>query len=137
MLPRLQRGALAERPEDSVGLDATMKMVGNVDVIRAAAAIPGIMGVELQVTAGTPNLRDWDAVRNYKRQANRWAMSIPSLAGVWDPGVQTSSPAAAENVRLSIRAAEMLQRHPAGVLRKKRAGHGSRRFVWTDRRDAA
>ena len=87
---------------------ATMKMVGNVDVIRTAAAMPGIMGVELQVTAGTPNLRDWDAVRTYKRQADRWAMRIPSLAGVWDPGVQINSPAAAENVRLSIRAAEML-----------------------------
>src|SRR4051812_35827554 len=48
---------------------ATMKMVGNLDVVRTAAAMPGIMGVELQVTAGTPNLRDWDAVRNYKRQA--------------------------------------------------------------------
>jgi len=87
---------------------ATMKMVGNVDVIRTAAAIPGIMGVELQVTAGTPNLRDWDAVRNYKRQADRWAMRIPSLAGVWDQGVQINSPAAAENVRLSVRAAELL-----------------------------
>jgi L-ribulose-5-phosphate 3-epimerase len=87
---------------------ATMKMVGNLDVIRTAAAMPGIMGVELQVTAGTPNLRDWDAVRNYKRQADRWAMRIPSLAGIWDQGVQINSPAAAENVRLSIRAAEML-----------------------------
>jgi sugar phosphate isomerase/epimerase len=85
-----------------------MKMVGNVDVIRTAAAMPGIMGVELQVTAGKPNLRDWDTVRNYKRQADRWAMRIPSLAGVWDPGIQINSPAAAENVRLSIRAAELL-----------------------------
>ena len=87
---------------------ATMKMVGNIDVIRTAAAMPGIVGVELQVTAGKPNLRDWDAVRNYKRQADRWAMRIPSLAGVWDSGVQIASPAAAENIRLSIRAAELL-----------------------------
>ena len=85
-----------------------MKMVGNVDVVRTAAAMPGIMGVELQVTAGKPNLRDWDAVRNYKRQADRWALRIPSLAGIWDPGVQINRPAAAENIRLSIRAAEML-----------------------------
>ena len=87
---------------------ATMKMVGDLDVIRTAATMPGIMGVELQVTAGKSNLRDWDTVRNYKRQADRWAMRIPSLAGIWDNGVQINSPAAAENVRLSIRAAEML-----------------------------
>ena len=87
---------------------ATMKMVGDLDVIRTAATMPGIMGVELQVTAGKFNLRDWDTVRNYKRQADRWAMRIPSLAGIWDTGVQINSPAAAENVRLSIRAAEML-----------------------------
>ncbi|MBI5396042.1 MAG: sugar phosphate isomerase/epimerase [Verrucomicrobia bacterium] len=87
---------------------ASMKMAGNFDVIRTAAGMPGIMGVELQVTAGSPNLRDWDAVRRYKREADRWAMRIPSLAGVWDRGVEISSPAAAENIRLSIRAAELL-----------------------------
>lgn len=85
-----------------------MKMAGNLDVIRTAATIPGIMGIELQVTAGNPNLRDWDTVRRYKREADRWAMRIPSLAGVWDRGVAIGSPAAAENIRLSIRAAEML-----------------------------
>jgi len=87
---------------------ASMRMAGNLDVIRTAAAIPGIMGVELQVTAGKPNLRDGDTVRRYKREANRWAMRIPSLAGVWDPGVTISKPGAAESLRLSIRAAEML-----------------------------
>lgn len=87
---------------------ATMNMVGNFDVIRTAAGIPGLMGVELQVTAGTPNLRDWDAVRRYKQEAHRWGLRIPSLAGIWDQGVQINSPAAAENVRLTIRAAELL-----------------------------
>jgi sugar phosphate isomerase/epimerase len=87
---------------------ASMKMAGNFDVIKTAAGIPGIIGVELQVTAGKPNLRDWDTVRRYKREADRWAMRIPSLAGVWDSGVQISSPKAAESVRLSIRAAELL-----------------------------
>jgi len=87
---------------------ASMKMAGNIEVIKTAASIPGIMGVELQVTVGKPNLRDWDTVRRYKREADRWAMRIPSLAGVWDAGVHISSPKAAENIRLCIRAAELL-----------------------------
>lgn len=87
---------------------ASMKLAGNIDVIRAAARITGLMGVELQATAGSPNLRDWETVRRYKREADRWAMRIPSLAGVWDRGVEIRSPAAAESIRLSIRAAEIL-----------------------------
>lgn len=87
---------------------ATMHMVGNVDVVKTAAGIPGIMGVELQVTAGAENLRDWDVVRRYKREANRWGMHIPSLAGVWDRGVQIHSPNAAESLARTIRAAELL-----------------------------
>jgi sugar phosphate isomerase/epimerase len=87
---------------------ASMQMVGDFDVIRTAAGIPGIMGVELQTTSGKPNLRDPDAVRRYKKEADRWAMRIPSLAGIWDRGVQIHSPAAAESVVKSIRAAEML-----------------------------
>jgi sugar phosphate isomerase/epimerase len=87
---------------------ASLQMVGDFDVIRTAASIPGMMGVELQVTAGTANLRDWDAVRRYKKEANRWGMHIPSLAGVWDRGVQIHSPLAGESLTRSIRAAEML-----------------------------
>jgi len=87
---------------------ASMRMVGDFDVIKTAASIPGIMGVELQTTSGDPNLRDWDAVRRYKKEADRWAMHIPSLAGVWDRGVQIHSPAAGDSVMKSIRAAEML-----------------------------
>jgi sugar phosphate isomerase/epimerase len=87
---------------------ASMRMVGDFDVIKTAAGIPGILGVELQTTSGHPNLRDWDAVRRYKKEADRWAMHIPSLAGVWDRGVQIHSPAAGESVIKSIRAAEML-----------------------------
>jgi sugar phosphate isomerase/epimerase len=90
---------------------ASMKMVGDFDVIRTAARVPGILGVELQTTGGNPNLRDWDAVRRYKREAGRWAMHIPSLAGVWDRGVQIHSPEAGESLEKSIRAAEMLGAH--------------------------
>jgi len=88
---------------------AHMNMVGNFDVFRLARRIPGLMGVELQVTAGKPNLRDWDAVRRYKREANRWGMMIPSLAGLWDPGVSIlRSPVAGLNLAQAIRAAGFL-----------------------------
>ncbi len=88
---------------------ASMKMVGNFDVFKVARQIPGLMGVELQVTSGKPNLRDWDAVRRYKREANRWGVMVPSLAGVWDKGVSILNPAAAEpNLVQAIRVAEFL-----------------------------
>ncbi len=87
---------------------ASMQMVGQLAAIRAAAGIPGIMGVELQSRAGRDNLRDWDTVREYKREASRWAMYIPSIAGVWDPGVNLGSKGAADSLLKSIRAAELL-----------------------------
>ena len=87
---------------------ASMQMVGDFDVIKTAAGIPGIMGVELQTTSGNPNLRDPDAVRRYKNEAARWGMHIPSLAGVWDRGVRIHDPSAGDSLIKSIRAAEML-----------------------------
>jgi sugar phosphate isomerase/epimerase len=77
-------------------------------VFQVAAGIPGIRGIELQATAGQPNLRDADTVRRYKREADRWGLKIPSLAGIWDRGVRIHSPNAADSVIASIRAAEML-----------------------------
>lgn len=88
-------------------------MAGSLDVLKTAARIPGIRGVELQATAGNPNLRDWDTVRQYKKEADRWDIRIPSLAGVWDRGVKIHSPKAAESLVASIRAAEILG---AGVI---------------------
>jgi hypothetical protein len=87
---------------------ASMKMVGDLNVIKTAASIPGIMGVELQATAGKANLRDWDVVRRYKRESDRWGIRIPSLAGVWDRGVNIQSPQAGDSLQRTIRAAEML-----------------------------
>jgi sugar phosphate isomerase/epimerase len=92
---------------------ASMKMVGDFDVIRTAAGIPGLTGVELQTTAGKVNLRDRDVVQRYKREAARWGIQIPSLAGVWDRGVKIHSPMAGDNLIQSIRAAEVLG---AGVI---------------------
>ncbi|MPY88257.1 MAG: TIM barrel protein [Luteitalea sp.] len=87
---------------------ASMKMVGNLGVFKLARQIPGLSGVELQVAAGQPNLRDWDTVRRYKQEAHRWGMMVPSLAGVWDRGVSIKSATAKANLTQSIRAAEML-----------------------------
>ncbi len=87
---------------------ASMRMVGTLDVIKRAAGMPGVMGVELQATSGKINLRDWDIVRRYKRAADRWAVRIPSLAGVWDRGVRIHSPGASDSLIKSIRAAELL-----------------------------
>jgi sugar phosphate isomerase/epimerase len=97
------------RPPLKLGIRAaSLRLVGDFEVIRTAAGIPGIRGVELQVTAGARNLRDWNAVRRYKQESDRWDIRIPSLAGVWDRGVKVASAQAVESLRLSIRAAELL-----------------------------
>src|SRR5918996_925293 len=84
---------------------ASMKMVGDFGVFKLARQIPGLMGVELQVAAGRPSLRDWNTVRQYKQEAHRWGMLVPSLAGVWDRGVSIKSAAARANLTQSIRVA--------------------------------
>ncbi len=107
--------ASAAEPEPwKVGIRAaSMKMVGTPGVFEVAASIPGIRGVELQTTSGKINLRDWDNVRLYKKEADRWGMKVPSLSGIWDRGVKIHSPGAAESIIASVRAAEMLG---AGVI---------------------
>ncbi len=111
----LTHGASAGKPEPlKIGIRAaSMKMMGTPEVFKVAATIPGIRGVELQATAGKPSLRDEDAIRKYKKEAERWGMKIPALAGIWDAGVTIHSPKAAESVMASIRAAEKLG---AGVI---------------------
>jgi len=106
----LTHAASAGKPEPpKIGIRAaSMRMAGTPDVFKVAATIPGIQGVELQATAGKPNLRDADAIRRYKKEAQRWGMKIPALAGIWDAGTTIRSPKAAESVLASIRAAEIL-----------------------------
>ncbi len=102
--------AAAERAQPlKIGIRAaSMKMAGTPDVFKVAATIPGIRGVELQMMAGKLNLRDVDTVRRYQKEAQRWGLKIPALAGIWDAGVTIRSPKAAESVIASIRAAETL-----------------------------
>ncbi len=103
----------AHQPDQRIPLkigirQTTLRLVGDVRAIQAAAAVPGIDGIELQVTAGKRNLRDPDVVLAYKREAHRWAMHIPSLSGVWDPGVNVYSARAFDSLVKSLRAAELL-----------------------------
>ncbi len=111
----LMRPAFSAQPEPlKLGIRAaSMKMVGTPDVFKTAASIPGIRGVELQTTSGKLNLRDWDNVRTYKKEAERYGLKVPSLSGIWDRGVKIHSPGAAESIFASVRAAEMLG---AGVI---------------------
>ena len=83
------------------------------------------MGVELQVTAGKPNLRDWDAVRSYKQRGGSLGRCAFRRWRAFGTRRQIGSPAAAENVRLSIRAAELLGSSVIllAFFEKKRAGH--------------
>ncbi len=105
-------GIAAENPEQiplKIGhRAANMKLVGNFDVFKIARRVRGLLGVELQIAAGHPNLFDLDAVRTYKKEANRWGMIIPSLAGVWVKGGSIRSPLAGIDLMQSIRASELL-----------------------------
>jgi len=111
----MARSAFAAQPKPlKIGIRAaSMKMVGTPDVFKTVATIPGILGVELQVTAGKLSLRKDDNVRLYKKEADRCGLKIPALAGIWDPGVSIRSPKAADSILATVRAAEMLG---AGVI---------------------
>ncbi len=93
--------------------EASMKLVGNLRVFETASKIPGLAGVELQIVSGAHNLWSKDTLRKYKREANRWGMQIPSLAGPFGRGVQLMKPGAEEQLRKAVAAAEFLG---AGVI---------------------
>lgn len=88
---------------------ASLKMVGDFDVVRVASLVPGLSGIELQTAQGDPNLWDMDAVRRYKQEGYRWGVAFPSLSGIWGRGVSIRhSPVAGVQLLQSIRAAEAL-----------------------------
>ena len=102
--------AVAATPPLKFGHRASsLKMVGDFGVVRAAAEVRGLDGIELQTAQGEPNLWDLDAVRTYKREGHRWGVGFPSLSGIWGKGVSIrNSPVAGVQLLRSIRAAEML-----------------------------
>lgn len=72
------RQASLRNPEDE-----TQGMIADFDTFKVARDIPGITGVELQVTNGSPNMHDFSVARRYKAEAHRWGLDIPTTAGVW------------------------------------------------------
>ena len=81
-------------------------MVGDFDTFKVARDIPDIMGVELQVTSGKPNMRDLSVACRYKAEAHRWGLDIPATAGVWDHPVW--GPQSPQDLIDSIRATEIV-----------------------------
>lgn len=95
------RQASLRNPEDS-----SKGMIANFDTFKVARDIPGITGVELQVTSGHPNMRDLSVACRYKEEAFRWGLDIPSTAGIWDHPAW--GPDAGSDLLNSIRATEIL-----------------------------
>lgn len=86
--------------------DGGRNMVGNFDTFEVAQDIPGIIGVELQVTTGKPNMRDLSVARRYKAEAHRWGLNIPTTAGVWNHPIW--GPHSGLDLIESIRATEIV-----------------------------
>lgn len=106
---RANHGQPLPRPPLKLGIRAaTMRMAGDLNVIQTVATMPNIRGVELQMNSAGRNLRDLATVRQYKIASDRWAVRIPSIAGIWDKGVNLFSSKAGETLRESIRIAELL-----------------------------
>ena len=81
-------------------------MVANIDTFKVARDIPGIMGIELQIASGQPNMRDLSVARRFKAEAHRWGMHIPCTAGVWSHPAW--GPHSGLDLLDSIRATEIL-----------------------------
>ncbi len=95
------RQASLRNPEDS-----SEGMIANFDTFKVARDIPEIIGVELQVTNGTPNMRDLSVARRYKAEAHRWGLDVPTTAGVWNH--TPWGPLATTDLTRSIRASEIV-----------------------------
>jgi len=88
--------------------EASMKLVGDLRVFEVASRIPGLQGVELQVVSGEHTLWPKETLIRYKREASRWGLRIPSLAGPFSRGVQLMKPGAEEMIRKAIACGEFL-----------------------------
>lgn len=79
----------------------------DLSVFEMASRIRGLHGVELQVRWKTYNLWDKPTLQATKREAFRWGVAIPSLAGIWGPGTSLMTNPE-ESLRRSIEAAHFL-----------------------------
>ncbi len=87
--------------------DSGKNMVANFDTFKVARNISGIIGVELQVASGTPNMYDLDVARRYKAESHKWGLDIPSTAGIWS-GKGAWNQDAVEEITRSIKATELV-----------------------------
>lgn len=88
--------------------DSKKNMVANFDTFKVARDIPGIIGVELQVASGNPNmLYDFDVARKYKAESHKWGLDVPSTAGVWSKKGAWNEDAV-EELTNAIRATEIV-----------------------------
>jgi sugar phosphate isomerase/epimerase len=79
----------------------------DLSVFELASRIRGLQGVELQVRWKSYDLWDKATLRANKREAFRWGIHIPSLAGILGPGASLMTNCE-ESLRRSIVAAEFL-----------------------------
>jgi sugar phosphate isomerase/epimerase len=88
---------------------ANMVKAPGPGVFELARRIPGLSGVELQMIWKGQDLSERNTALDYKREANRWAMEVPSVAGIWKRGDSIFNSSLAENTVLgAIRSAELL-----------------------------
>ncbi|MFN7932766.1 MAG: sugar phosphate isomerase/epimerase family protein [Bryobacteraceae bacterium] len=86
---------------------ASMMREPDLSVFELASRIRGLQGVELQVRWKSFSLWDKGTLQATKREAFRWGIQIPSLAGIWRPGASLVSDPE-ESLRRAIAAAEFL-----------------------------
>ncbi|MBV8549802.1 MAG: sugar phosphate isomerase/epimerase [Acidobacteriaceae bacterium] len=78
-------------------------------VFEIARRIRGLSGVELQMIWKGQDLSDHETTLAYKREANRWAVQVPSIAGIWSHGESIFNIGSArQTIQRAIRAAELL-----------------------------
>jgi len=76
-----------------------------------ATHIPGLNGIELQVIWKGQDIGDLSnsLATGYKAESKRWAIDIPSIAGIWKPGEKIfDMPVAEKAITNAIRTAEFL-----------------------------
>lgn len=86
---------------------ASMRQAG-VAVFDLAKRIDGLSGVELQVHIKNETLWDPSTLVAYRRAAKDAGILIPSIAGIWTPGVSLLHAKSEEQVRKAIEVAEAL-----------------------------